>query len=147
MKARMSIKEAEPRVYEAMAASEKQIAAFHLDLKLKDLIKIRASQLNGCGYCINMHAKDARKHGETEQRIYALSAWWETPFFTEEEQAVLKVTEAVTLLPKEGVPDAVFKKALDLLGEQKLAQVIFIVATINTWNRIAVSTHMVASSD
>jgi AhpD family alkylhydroperoxidase len=146
MKTRMSIKETEPRIYEAMREAEKQLKSFSLDAKLVGLIKVRASQLNGCGYCINMHTKEARKAGETEQRLYAVSAWWETPFFTEEEQAVLKLTEALTHLNR-GVPDDVYDHALKMLGEQKLAQVIFAVIVINGWNRIAVSTHMVAAAD
>lgn len=140
-------KKVEPRIYEAMSESEKQLKAFDLDPKLKELIKIRASQLNGCGYCINMHTKDVRKLGETEQRIYALSAWWETPFFTEEEQIVLKLTEEVTFISDGGIPDEVRERALKLLGKQKFAQVVFTIITINSWNRIAISTHMMPGKD
>ncbi len=147
MKKRMNIDAAEPRIYKAMAESDKQVNAFTFDPKLKELIRIRASQINGCGYCINYHTKDARALGETEQRLYALSAWWETPFFTEEEQAVLKLTEEVTNISQHGVSDEVFNKAHSLLGEQKLAQVIFAIVTINSWNRIAISMHMVAEVD
>src|SRR5450432_398307 len=96
MKSRMNINQAEPGIYKAMAASDKQINAFELNAKLGELIKIRASQINGCGYCINTHTKDALKLGETAQRLFALSAWWETPFFSEEERAALKLTEEVT---------------------------------------------------
>lgn len=146
MTPRMSIKGTEPRIYDAMREADKQIKSFGLDAKLVGLIKVRASQINGCGYCINMHAKEARKAGETEQRLYAVSAWWETPFFTEEEQAVLKLTEAVTNIGH-GVPDDVYNNALKILGPQKLAQVIFVIIAINGWNRIAVSTHMVAEKE
>jgi AhpD family alkylhydroperoxidase len=139
----MSIKEIEPRIYDAMREAEKQIKSFGLDARLIGLIKVRASQLNGCGYCINMHSMEARKAGETEQRLYAVSAWWETPFFTAEEQAVLKLTEAVTNIGH-GVPDDVYNNAARILGQQKLAQVIFVIIVINGWNRIAVATHMVA---
>lgn len=144
MKARMNIKSVEPRIYEAMRGADKQIDAFSIDPILKGLIKIRASQINGCGYCINLHAKEARKAGETEQRIYALSAWWETPFFSEEEQIVLKLTEQVTHISQHGISDDVYNKASMLFGEQKLAQLIFVIITINGWNRIAITTHMVA---
>ena len=144
MKPRMSIKTEEPRIYKAMNQAEDQLEAFELDPKLLLMIYIRASQLNGCGYCINMHTKDARKAGETEQRLYALSAWWETPFFTEEEQVILKLTEEITQLTRMGVSDEVYNKAVTLLGKQKLAQIIFAIITINAWNRIAVVTHMVA---
>jgi AhpD family alkylhydroperoxidase len=145
MKARMNIKQVEPRVYEAMAEADNRIKAFDLDPKLKELIKVRVSQINGCGYCINSHTKDARKLGETEQRLYALSAWWETPFFTDEEQVVLKLSEEVTRISEKGVTEETFERALKVLDQQKLAQVIFIAITINSWNRIAISTHMVAN--
>jgi AhpD family alkylhydroperoxidase len=147
MKERMNISKAEPAIYKAMAASDDAVQDFDLDPRLKELIRIRVSQINGCGYCINYHTKDALKAGETTQRLFALSAWWETPFFTEEEQAVLRLAEQVTLISKEGVTDEVFKKALDLLGEKKLAAVIFTTITINSWNRIAIPVHMVAEKD
>ncbi|MCW9705570.1 carboxymuconolactone decarboxylase family protein [Fodinibius salsisoli] len=140
-------KEAEPRVYEAMSEAEKQLKAFDLDPKLKELIKIRASQINGCGYCINMHTKDARELGETEQRLYALSAWWETPFFTEQEEIALKVTEEVTNISNGGMPDEVYEEAIALLGERGFAQVVFITNTINSWNRIAISSHLMPEED
>ncbi len=143
----MNIDETEPRIYKAMAESDKHIESFDLDPKLRELVRIRTSQLNGCGYCINYHTKDARKLGETEQRLYALSAWWETPFFTEEEQVVLKLTEEVTHISDHGVSNEVFEKALKVLGNRTLAQVIFVAITTNSWNRIAISTHMVAESD
>jgi AhpD family alkylhydroperoxidase len=147
MKERMNINKAEPAIYKAMAAADNAVNSFNLDPKLKELIKVRVSQINGCGYCINAHTKDALKLGETVQRLFALSAWWETPFFTEEEQAVLRLTEQVTNISKEGVTDEVFANALNLLGEKKLAGVIFAIITINSWNRIAIPMHMVAESD
>jgi AhpD family alkylhydroperoxidase len=147
MKSRMSIRDVEPRIYKAMVEAENQMEAFDLDPKLRELVKVRTSQLNGCGYCINLHAKDARTLGETEQRLYALSAWWETPFFTEEEQVVLKLAEEVTHISSHGVSDDIFEKGLKILGKQKLAQVIFVAITTNSWNRLAISTHMVAESD
>ncbi len=146
MKERMSIKAVEPLVYKAMAAAEAQIVLFDLDPKLKELVKVRVSQINGCGYCINSHTKDALKIGETAQRLFALSAWWETPFFNEEEQAVLKLAEQVTNIADEGVTDEAYNNALNLLGEQRLAQAIFLIMTINSWNRIAISTHMIATA-
>jgi AhpD family alkylhydroperoxidase len=146
MKERMSIKVVEPLIYKAMAAAEAQIVLFDLDAKLKELVKVRVSQINGCGYCINSHTKDALKIGETAQRLFALSAWWETPFFTEEEQAVLKLTEQVTNIADCGVTDEVYNNALNMLGEKRLAQAIFLIMTINSWNRIAISTHMIATA-
>src|SRR5882672_5355853 len=147
MKSRMNIKAIEPGIYEAMGASDKMIGTFGIDPKLKELIKVRASQLNGCGYCINTHTKDALKLGETPQRLFAVSAWWETPFFTEEEGVVLKLAEQVTHISMGGVTDEVYNAALNLLGEKKLAEAIFTIVTINSWNRIAISMHMVAEMD
>jgi AhpD family alkylhydroperoxidase len=147
MKQRMNINKAEPAIYKAMDASDNQVDSFALDPKLKELIRIRVSQINGCGYCINTHTKDALKLGETTQRIFALSAWWETPFFSEEEKAVLKLAEQVTNISIKGVTDEVYNTALNILGEQKLAQVIFIAITINSWNRIAIPMHMIAETD
>ena len=88
MKSRLSIKAVEPGIYQAMAAADQQVKGFDIDPKLKELIKVRVSQINGCGYCIDYHTQDSLKLGETTQRLFALAAWWETPFFTEEEQAV-----------------------------------------------------------
>ncbi len=144
MKTRMNINDAEPRIYQAMAVADKQLPAFDLDAKLQELIRVRISQINGCGYCIDYHTQDALKLGETAQRLFALAAWWETPFFTEEEQAVLRLAEEVTNISAHGVSDNTYDTALKLLGEQKLAQVIFVTVTINSWNRIAISMHMIA---
>lgn len=137
----------EPRIYEAMSVAGNQLEAFDLDPKLKELIKIRASRINGYGYCINMHTKDARKLGETEQRLYGLSAWWETPFFTKQEEIVLKVTEEVTNISGDGFSDEVHNKAISVLGKQKFAQIIFTAITINNWNRIAIFSHLVPEKD
>jgi AhpD family alkylhydroperoxidase len=147
IKERLNINKAEPAIYKAMTVAEDAVKSFDLDPRLKELIRVRVSQINGCGYCINMHTKDALQLGETTQRLFALSAWWETPFFTEEEQAVLRLTEQVTLISREGVADEVFTRALSLLGDKKLAAVIFTIITINSWNRIAIPVHMVAEPD
>jgi AhpD family alkylhydroperoxidase len=144
MKLRMNINQAEPRIYKAMAVADDFLPAFDIDAKLQEMIRTRVSQLNGCGYCIDYHTKAAMDLGETTQRLFALSAWWETPFFTDEEQAVLKLAEEVTQISVRGVSDETYQNALNLLGKQKLAQVIFITVTINSWNRIAISMHMIA---
>lgn len=144
MKTRMNINTSEPGIYKAMNAAEKELSSFDLNTKLAELVKVRVSQLNGCGYCINMHSKDARKLGETEQRLYALSAWWETPFFTDQEQAALKLAEEVTFISSHGVSDAAYKEAIRLFGEKGVAQLIFTAIVTNSWNRLAISTHMIA---
>jgi AhpD family alkylhydroperoxidase len=147
MKSRFSIKAAEPGIYQAMAAADKQVDGFDIDPKLKELIKVRVSQINGCGYCIDYHTQDSLKLGEATQRLFALAAWWETPFFTDEERAALKLAEEVTLIHNQGVTDETYKRAVELFGEKKLAQLIFIAITINSWNRIAIPVHMVAGVD
>jgi AhpD family alkylhydroperoxidase len=147
MKERMNINKAAPGIYKAMAASDDLVESFELKPILKEFIRIRVSQINGCGYCINTHTKGALKLGETTQRLLAISAWWETPFFTDEEQAVLKLAEDVTNISNGGVTDEVFDNAVKILGHDKLAQAIFTIVTINSWNRIAISMHMVAEKD
>lgn len=147
MKSRISIKHEEPVVYKILEEADSQIENFNLDPKLVELIRLRASQINGCGYCVNYHSKNATSLGETAQRLFAVSAWWETPFFTEEECAALKLTEEVTSISDHGVSDETFNNALRIFGKQKLAQLIFVITTINSWNRIAISTHLVAEKD
>lgn len=139
---RIKIDEVEPAAYKAMYALENYLKTTRIDPRHKELIKIRASQINGCAFCIDMHTKDARKLGETEQRIYALNAWRETPFFDEQERALLALTEAVTLISSNHVPDEVWNKAAAVFNEVYLAQMIMAIATINAWNRIAISTRM-----
>lgn len=110
-----------------------------VDRRLVDLVKIRASQINGCAYCIDMHTKDARAAGETEQRIYALSAWRETPFFTPRERAALEWTETVTLVAETHVPDDVYKRVAEQFDESELVALTGAVIVINSWNRLSVS--------
>lgn len=110
-----------------------------MDPKLRELINIRASQLNGCAYCIDMHTKDARLTGETEQRLYALSAWRETPFFTPQERAALEYTEAVTRVGDTHVPEDVYARAAKLFDEDEMVALTFAVVVINAWNRLTVS--------
>lgn len=128
------------RAYEAMLGLEKYLAESVLDKKLYELIKTRASQINGCAYCINMHVRDAVKGGETTQRLFLLDAWRETDLYTEKERAVLALTEAMTLITKGHVPDEVYNEAALHLTEKELAAVIMAVVAINGWNRIAITT-------
>lgn len=139
---RLSMKAVEPEGYKAMLAFENYLDALPLSTVHKDLIKIRASQINQCAYCIDMHTTDARNAGEHEHRIYALSAWRETPFFTEDERAVLALTEEVTLI-NQRVSDNTYDEAIRVLGEKYTAQVIMAIIGINAWNRIGVATNMV----
>lgn len=135
---RIDLKSVEPGAYQAMYALEKYLEAGILNPTHKELIKLRASQINGCAFCINMHTADARKMGETEQRIYLLNAWRETTLFTEEEQAILALIEEVTLITNH-VSDAVYQKAASLFDEHYLAQIIMAIVTINAWNRMAIT--------
>jgi AhpD family alkylhydroperoxidase len=141
METRININEIEPDAFKAMYALEGYLQKSGLDKKLNELIKIRASQMNGCAFCLNMHTKDARKMGETEQRIYVLNAWRETNFFTKEEQAALALTEEVTNIQGH-VTDETYNRALALFGANKATHVIMAAVTINAWNRIAISTHL-----
>jgi len=111
----------------------------HLEHSLLRLVEIRASQINGCAYCLDMHTKDARAAGETEQRIYTLGAWRETPLFTDRERAALEWTEAVTLVAETRVPDDVYQKVRRQFSEEELVELTFAVIVINSWNRLNVS--------
>lgn len=142
MTTRINIEKAEPAGYKAVLGLEKFIESTPLTRTHKDLIKIRASQINGCAFCIDMHTKEARKAGETEQRIYALNAWRDTPFFSDEERAILALTEEVTLISNH-VKEETYAQAAKVLGESYLAQVILAIITINVWNRIGITTQLV----
>ncbi len=141
MNKRLDLKQQEPEAYSIMLNFEKYLGKIELTEEHKNLIKIRASQLNGCSYCIDMHTKEARAAGETEQRLYVLSTWKDTPFFNEKEQAILSVTEEVTYI-QQRLSESTYQKAVNVLGEKYLAQVIMAVIVINAWNRIGVSTEM-----
>lgn len=130
----------------AVLALGEYVEASGLERSLLDLVLIRASQINHCAYCLDMHTKDARVSGETEQRIYALNAWEETPFFSERERAALAWTEAVTLLTEGFVPDAVYEQASQHFSEAELISLTMAIATINTWNRLNVSFRIKAGS-
>jgi AhpD family alkylhydroperoxidase len=128
-----------PEPIQAMMALEKYIASCGLDHKFIHLLKLRASQINGCAFCIDMHSIDARAEGETEQRLYALNAWHETTFFTDRERAGLAWIEAVTLVSAGHVPDAVYEDVRKHFSEKEIFDLTFIASTINAWNRIAIS--------
>ncbi len=139
MNTRLNIATLEPQAYKAMYALEAYLAATGLTKTQKELIKIRASQINGCAFCIDMHTKDALKNGETTQRIFLLNAWRETDLFTEEEKVLLAITEEVTLVHQHGLTDETYAKAQQFFDETRIAQIIMAIATINAWNRIAIS--------
>jgi AhpD family alkylhydroperoxidase len=121
-------------------AATKQLDAVDLDHRMRELVRIRASQLNGCAYCIDMHTKDARAVGETEQRLYALPAWRETPYFTSRERAALAFTETVTRLSETHVPQHAYDEVAAEFSEAEVGALVSLIVTINAWNAISVST-------
>ena len=139
MKPRMEYQKVAPGVSQAMSGLERTIHESGLEPSLLELVKTRASQINGCAFCLDMHTKDARARGETEQRLYALSAWRETPFYTDRERAALAWTEAVTLVSETHVPDEVYAQVREQFNEQELAYLTLAVIAINGWNRLAIS--------
>jgi len=133
---RMQLAEVAPRQYGAMSRLSRSVA---LDHGLRGLIDVRASQINGCAFCIDMHWKDARAAGETEERLYMLSAWRESPLYDSREQAALELCEAMTQIAGTHVPDEVWHRAAEVFGEEELSQVVFAIAVINTWNRLQIT--------
>ncbi len=146
MEPRFSHADLNPDLYRRMAALNSAVESCGLDRQLLELIKMRSSQINGCAYCIDMHSKDSRAMGETEQRLYALNAWRETPFYTERERAALALTEAITLITEGHVPDAVYEEARRVFDEKEVGQIVWAAAVINTWNRLAISARSVPGS-
>lgn len=124
---------------QSMFALEKYISESGLDPKLVHLVKMRASQINGCAYCLDMHSLDARAEGESEQRLYTLDAWRETPFFTDRERAALAWTEALTLISHTHAPDDVYDVVKKQFSEKEIVDLTFVIGTINLWNRLAIS--------
>jgi AhpD family alkylhydroperoxidase len=129
---------AAPEGYAAMLGLERYVRACGLEHSLLELVKTRASQINGCAYCIDMHTKDARAAGETEQRLYALSAWRETGFYSDRERAALEWTEAITLISQNDIPDELYARVRQQFGEAELVNLTLAVIVINGWNRLAI---------
>ena len=139
MKPRINSYQAAPGVMKAMMALQNEVARSGLDPSLVGLVEIRASQINGCAFCLHMHTRDARARGETEQRIYLLDAWRESPLYSERERAALAWTEAVTLVSQTHVPDEVYEQAKAAFSEEELAKLTLLVVTINAWNRFSIA--------
>ena len=139
MKPRLNFFKAAPDTIKALVAVEDQIKASGLDQSLIELVKTRASQINGCAYCIDMHTADARKHGETEQRLYLLSAWRESPLYTDRERAALAWTEALTLISETHAPDDVYEAMRAQFSEAEAVNLTMLIGAINAWNRVAIS--------
>lgn len=141
MKQRINIQELHPKAYAGMVALERTLHNDALNQTHLDLIKIRASQINGCAFCISMHTKDALKNGETAQRIFLLDAWRETDHFSSTEQIILAITEEITHISQQGLSEKTYSSAVEKFSESYIAQIIMAAVTINAWNRIAISTH------
>ena len=138
MTQRLDFYKASPDAMKAMIALEGAIAKLGLEPALLDLIKLRASQINGCAYCVDLHSSDLRKKGETERRLYAVPVWRETPFFSPRERAALAWTEALTLLPQTHAPDADFAEVRAQFSEREMVDLTVAIGAINTWNRLSV---------
>ena len=143
MKARIDLMHVNPGIIQAMLGLERQIRRAGLDSKLLDLVRMRASQINGCAYCLDMHSKDARANGETEQRLYGLEAWRETPYYSERERAALEWTEALTLVSETHVPDEVYERVRAQFSEDELAHLTLAVVSTNGWSRLNIAARTV----
>ncbi|MFD0824822.1 carboxymuconolactone decarboxylase family protein [Neobacillus sp. M.A.Huq-85] len=139
MEQRVRYNELAPEGLKIMLEMEKYLHTTDIDPKLMELVKIRASQINGCAYCLNMHTVDARKIGETEQRLYCVSAWRECDFYSEAEKAALELTEHVTLIPSLRVPDELYDRVRQYFAEKEYVDLILAINQINSWNRISIS--------
>lgn len=146
MEPRLDYRRAAAGAFQAMLGMEQYIRGCGLEHSLLELIKTRASQINGCAYCIDMHTKDARAAGETEQRLYGLSAWRETPFYTARERAALEWTEALTLIAQNDVSDELYARVREHFSEEELVNVTMVIITINGWNRLAIPFRTVPGS-
>ena len=142
MQSRININQLEPKSIKAMMGLETYLVETDVEPKLRQLIKIRASIINNCAYCIQMHTEESKRLGESDQKLYAVAAWKESPLFTEKERAVLKLTDEVTLVSVHVLTEATYLESAKHLGEQVLAQCLMQIVTINAWNRIAVATKM-----
>ncbi len=139
LKPRLSFGKVVPGAYRVMGDMERLVHESGLEPKLLELIKVRASQINGCAYCIDMHWKDARAAGETEQRLYSLDAWRETPFYSDRERAALAWTESLTLLSQNDVSDELYEATRRHFSEEELVNLSMAIVAINSWNRLVVS--------
>ena len=146
MQPRIEYARVAPEGLQAMRGLEIYVRQSGLDPLLLELVKLRASQMNGCAYCIDMHTKDARARGESEQRLYALSAWRETPFFTDRERAALEWTEAVTAISDGHAPDGVYERARQHFSEKELVNLTLAIVAINGWNRLCIGFRSVPGS-
>jgi AhpD family alkylhydroperoxidase len=143
MTARIDLMHVTPGIIQAMLGLERQVGKAGFDHRLLDLVRMRASQINRCSYCLDMHSKDARANGETEQRLYGLDAWRETPYYSARERAALEWTETLTLVAENGVPDDVYERVREQFSEDELVHLSLAVVSINGWNRLNIAARTV----
>ena len=143
MKARIDLMHVSPGVIQAMLGLERQVRQAGFDQRLLDLVRMRASQINGCAYCLDMHSKETRANGETEQRLYGLDAWRETPYYSARERAALEWTEALTLVAETHVPDDVYERVREEFSEDELVHLSLAIVSINGWNRLNIAARTV----
>jgi AhpD family alkylhydroperoxidase len=136
MQARIDLRKVNPGIIQAMLGLEKQVSKAGLDYKLLELVRMRASKINGCAVCLDMHSKDARANGETEQRLFGVDVWRETPYYSARERAALEWTEALTLVSENGVPDEVYERVREQFSEDELVHLSLAIVSINGWNRL-----------
>jgi AhpD family alkylhydroperoxidase len=146
MQARLNVMQADPAAYEAMSGLERYLAECPLPKSTVELVKLRASQINGCGFCVDMHSHDAKAAGETDERLFSVVTWHEAPFFTDAERAALAVTEQATRLGHEGVTDEVWEEACAHYDDSELVALVTAIAAINAWNRFGVTLRSVPGS-
>lgn len=144
MSQRMNYYEIAPDAMKIMMEMEKYTKKSSIDKKVRELIKIRASQINGCAFCINMHTTDAKKLGETEQRLFCISAWRECTFYSEDEKVALELTEHITLIPEKRVPDELYERVREHFDEKEYVDLVILINQINSWNRISIAMGNVA---
>jgi AhpD family alkylhydroperoxidase len=144
MEQRLDVGSLEPQLYKTILSSKHAISKFELDKKLIHLVNLRVSQINGCGYCVNMHSLEAIEEGEAPQRVYTVSTWWEVPFFTDAERAVFKMAEEITRISEKGLTENTYQQVLHFFGPNKVVQWLFVIMNINSLNRMAISMHKVA---
>ena len=144
MKARIDLRRVPPGIVQSMLGLERQVHQAGFDSKLLDLVRMRASQINGCAYCLDMHSKDTRANGETEQRLYGLDAWRDAPYYSARERAALEWTEAITLVAETHAPDDVYERVREQFSENEIAHLTLAIVAINGWNRLNIAARTVA---
>jgi len=142
MKTRFNILDLEPNAYKAMGGLEQFLAASTLDAGLTEMVRLRASQINGCAYCIELHSTGGLKQGVSQQKLFAVSAWFESPLFDEKEKAVLAATDEITHISENGLSDDTYSELQEHFSQNEIAQLVMLIGTINIWNRMAISMHL-----